>query len=593
MNITTLTQPGSLSEWLKTTAQEVALDLEWSVDPGSPRRDRILSGAVTGKDENEVAFFGPELLPELLTAKPDTTFYMHYASSDLKHLAWAGVELHHRYRCRDTLILCHLLDENGDHSLGELVKRHFGDDYKAAFWGKYKKAEDAPEAELREYNARDVHYTLKLSRLLGDELVRDGVPSSLIDHVHDLQRSLLETEVAGVAVDKDYLLAKGVELKTKIETLGPAMREAAKAQIEEIECELWCKEINKRKTDAGRARVPKPEFSFDSSKQLMTLLYDKLALEKQYNEKTKNLTCDWDALEKLQEEHPVIPLLMQYREAQKIYGTYIEGTLERMHDGRVYPSFNVCGTATGRISHSDPNLGNLPRAGGVRGIFVPDDAHVFVSADFSQLEVCLSAHFTQDRNLLRIVNEGASQHDITAASLGIERQLAKTLNFAAQYSCSAYKMAKILGVSPAKGKEVYEKYWDTYSGQRALIDECAAKVDRGEPIISPFGRRRRFEVRKRQPWDGAYRQAFNALVQGTGSDLTSRAFYLTDQRLRRAGIGRGLFTVHDEIVVQAQKGYEDEAQKILLDIMCEVGVELGLSVSLKAQGSGPMERWLD
>jgi DNA polymerase-1 len=593
MNITTLTQPGSLSEWLKTTAPDIALDLEWTVDGGSPRRDQIISGAVTGRDENEVAFFGPELLPELLTAKPDTTFYMHYASSDLKHLAWAGVELHHRYRCRDTLILCHLLDENGDHGLGDLVKRYYGDDYKAEFWAKYKKAEDAPEAELREYNAKDVHYTLMLSRLLRDGLRADGIPTSLVDHVHSLQSSLLATEIAGVAVDKDYLLAKGVELKTKIEKLRPEMRTIVQAEIEGIECDLWCKEIDKRKTDAGRARVQKPEFSFDSPKQLTTLLYDKLALEKQYNEKTKNLTCDWDALEKLQDEHPVIPLLMQYREAQKVYGTYIEGTLERMHDGRVFPSFNCSGTATGRISHSDPNLGNLPRSGGIRGIFIPDPGHVFISADFSQLEVCLSAHFTRDPNLLRIVNEGASQHDITAASLGIERQLAKTLNFAAQYSCSAYKMAKILGVPPAKGKEVYEKYWSTYAGQRALIDECAAKVDTGEPIVSPFGRRRRFEVRRRQPWDGAYRQAFNALVQGTGSDLTSRAFYLTDQRLRSAGIGRGLFTVHDEVIVQAQKGHEAEAEKILVDTMCEVGVELGLSVELKAQGSGPMSRWCD
>jgi len=291
--------------------------------------------------------------------------------------------------------------------------------------------------------------------------------------------------------------------------------------------------------------------------------------------------------------HPVVALLLEYREAQKIYGTYIEGTLERMVEGRIYPSFNVAGTATGRISHSNPNMGNMPREGGIRGIFVPDPGYVFVSADFGQLEVSLSAHFTRDENLLRIVNDGASQHDITAASLGIARSLAKTVNFGMQYGCSHFKVAKVLGVSNEKGKEAYDKYWETYSGQKRVMDECAAKVDKGEPIISPFGRRRRFEARSRQSWDSAYRQAWNALVQGTGSDLTSRAFYRADESLRVLRIGRALFTVHDEIVIQAKTEHAEEAEKILISTMEQVGCEIGLTVSLKAQGSGPMERWLD
>ncbi len=594
IRITKLTKPGELRDWLADTAREgqdtVALDIETT---GLSRTDKIISAAVTGPTANDVAFFGPEMLNELLMSPHGLSFVFHNASFDLKMLSWAGVRLHDKYDYVDTLIFSHLLDENGEHGLGPLVKRYFYDDYKEDFWSKYKKAEDAPEEALAEYNAKDVSYTLRLHSLLVGELREDGVPPPLVEHVHALQRSLLETEIAGIAVDRDYLLQKGVELRTKIEGLLPQMRELVKDEIELIELEEWSKEIGKRKTAVGRGRVPRPEFSFESPKQLQRLLYTQLKLPEQYNEKTKKVSCDWDALEKIKHLHPVVAMIQDLREAHKIYGTYIEGTLERMVEGRIYPSFNVAGTATGRISHSNPNMGNMPREGGIRGLFVPDDGTVFISADFSQLEVCLSAHFTNDPNLLRIVNEGASQHDITADSLKIPRSLAKTVNFGMQYGCSHYKVAKVLGVSEAEGKKAYDKYWETYSGQKKVMDECAKHVDDGKPIINPFGRRRRFEVRKRQVWDSAYRQAWNALVQGTGSDCTSRAYYLADERLRYSGIGRALFTVHDEIVIQAKTEHAEEAEKILIDCMEQVGVELGLTVKLKAEGSGPMSRWED
>lgn len=594
IRITELTTPGSLREWLEDTVREgqdtVALDIETT---GLSRTDKIISAAVTGPTANDVAFFGPEMLHELLSAPDGLHFVFHNASFDLRMLAWSGVSLGGSYGYSDTLILSHLLDENGEHGLGPLVKRYFNDDYKAQFWSTYKKAEEAPREILAEYNAKDVSYTARLYDLLRDLLREDGVPESLIRHVHSLQGSLLSTEIAGIAVDRDYLLLRGVELKTRIESLLPKMRSLVADEISVIECDDWVREIEKRKTGAGRSRVARPRFSFDSAKQLQSLLYNSLDLPTQHNEKTKAVSTDYDSLEKIKDRHPVIPLILEYREAQKIYGTYIEGTLERMVEGRIYPSFNVAGTATGRISHQNPNMGNMPRDGGIRGMFVPDPGTVFISADFSQLEVCLSAHFTRDHNLLRIVQDGESQHDITSQSLGIPRSLAKTVNFGMQYGCSHFKVAKVLGVSNEKGKEAYDKYWETYSGQKRVMDECARKVDLGEPITSPFGRRRRFETRKRASWDSAYRQAWNALVQGTGSDCTSRAFYLADRALRAAGFGHALFTVHDEIVIQAKTEHSEEAQKILLDTMTQVGVELGLTVALKAQGSGPMSRWLD
>lgn len=567
----------------------MALDLETT---GLTRTDTIISAAITGPGEH-VAFFVPELLNELTNIASGTTLVFHNASFDLKMLAWAGVRLHDPYDYCDTLILSHLLDENGSHGLGDLVERYFQDGYKKEFWTKHKRAQDAPEDELAEYNARDVSYTLQLYRVLTEELSTSGIPESLVTHVHRLQRSLVETEIAGIAVDRDYLMQKGVELKTRIEGLLPKMRETVSAEIEVIECNQWCDEIEKRKTPKGQAGVKRPVFSFDSPKQLLQLLYEQLNLPPQLNEKTKNPSVDYDSLEKIKDQNPLVAMIQEYRELTKVYGTYIEGTLERMVDGRIYPSFNVTGTATGRISHSNPNMGNLPRDGGIRGMFVPDPGTVFISADFSQLEVCLSAHFTRDENLLRIVNDGVSQHDITASSLGIDRSIAKTVNFGMQYGCSHFKVAKVLGVSNEEGKKAYEKYWETYAGQKRVMDECARKVDAGTPIISPFGRRRRFDVCTRKPWDSAYRQSFNALIQGTGSDCASWSLYTVDAALRLRGWGRVLFSVHDELIAQVRQDVAEEAQELMINVMQTAGDSIGLSVPLRAQGSGGCIRWLD
>lgn len=616
MRITELKEPGALASWLVDTAREgqdtVALDLEWI--PRNGRDDEIYSGAVSGPTANDIGFFGAASLSELMQAPEGMTFVMHYASSDLKHLAWAGVPLHEKYPYRDTLILSHLLQENGDHDLGSLVMEHYADDYKAIFKSKYRLPQDAPEDENKVYNAKDTHYTRRLYSLFREGLCNDGVPESLVLHVHNLQKSLLETETAGIAVDRDYLMQKGVELKTRLADIVPKLRSLAPEEVERIEIEQWIKLIDKYKTPKHRAKVTRPEFNWNSSDQLQDLIYRELKLPVQMgkpkmNKKTgrKNPpapTLDAEALAVLKDLHPLCNELRYFRAFDKAYGTYVVGILDKLVDGRIFPSFNVTGTVTGRISHDNPNMGNMPSAkkakeldepflAGLRGMFVPDVGHVLISADFAQLEICLSAHFTQDPQLLRIVNEGVSQHDITAEGLGIERSKAKTVNFGMQYGCSHFKVAKVLGVGNEKGKEAYDKYWETYSGQKRVMDDCSARVDRGEPIISPFGRKRRFEVRQRKPWDGAYRQAWNALVQGTGSDCTSRAFYLADGVLRSRGIGRSLFTVHDEIVIQAKTEHAEEAQSILLEAMSAVGEEIGLTVKLKAEASGPMERWLD
>lgn len=266
-----------------------------------------------------------------------------------------------------------------------------------------------------------------------------------------------------------------------------------------------------------------------------------------------------------------------------------------MVDGRIYPEFNVNGTKTGRISHSNPNLGQLPATGGIRGIYISDPGYVFISADYAQLEVVLAAHFSQDANLLKVVLEGASLHDITAEALGIPRPQAKTLNFALQFGAGPRRVSQVLDCSTQEATAAFERYWETYKGLRDFMQSCHDKVDRREAIVTPFGRERHFPPVFDKHWKRAraHRQAANFMIQSTGGDLTSRAFYLTAEELRTRGWGYGWLTVHDEILIQARPGVAEQARALLVSYMELVGREINLTVPLKAQSSGAALRWED
>ena len=245
-------------------------------------------------------------------------------------------------------------------------------------------------------------------------------------------------------------------------------------------------------------------------------------------------------------------------------------------------------------------MSKIPYKGVVGCVTVPDSfiivrqgGQCFVTGN-CQLEVVIAAHYSQDKNLLRIINEGVSKHDITNEGLGLnDRHLAKTINFAAQYQCSPKKIAKLINGTEEQGKVIWNKYWETYAGERRIVEECIAKVKANQPIINLFGRRRRFpNVKELDHWEreACYRQSYSALIQGSGGDITSEALYLVNDSLRTKGIGKALFTIHDEVMITARIEACEEAKYIIKSIMEAVGKKY-LSVELKAQVSEPMERW--
>lgn len=577
-----------LISWHNEHSVYVVVDTETT--SVNPHQAQLVDIQLSGKSVEEAVIFDGKWLS--LLKKLKTRLVLHNFKYDYvvcKRHGWDFID----HNIVDTMLLSHLVNENRDsHSLSSWVLELYADDYKEKFWAEVDRYTDASMEQRINYACADIGYTSRLYSHLVKCCNEEDIPTSLIDSVHDFAKVLARTEFEGIAVDLPYLAEKGVQIRSEIEQIKPDMRKSVEFEVEAWEMSSWVKELDKRKTEKGKSNVEKKEFNFDSSKQLLDLFYNRLGLESQRNEKTKQLTVDDSALEKLLQTHPVVPLVQKYRGLNKVYGSFIEGTLERVQNDRIYPSFNVIGTVTGRTSSSNPNLQQLPASGGIRGIYIPDPGYVFISADYSQLEVCLAAHFSQDKQLLKIVMEGASQHDITAESLKISRQQAKTLNFAMQYRCSHFKVAKLLGLTAEDGKLVWEEYWRTYAGLKRLMDECDRHVDRGEPIINPFGRKRRFEVKKRQPWDSAYRQAFNSLIQGTGADLTNRSLTGISNRINQRNLGKGLFVVHDEIIAAVRTGAVEEAREIISEQMCGMGKEW-LSIPLKVEVSEGMDRWND
>lgn len=571
--------------WHNANSEYIVLDLETT--GLSPFTDTITDIVLTGKGlDSAVIFRGTytALLSSLVIP-----VVCHNFKFDFNFMFRSGVDLRKSGLLADTMLLDHLLDENQEHSLDAIVKRRYNDNYKEVFWTNNKEYHTAPKEEQLTYACKDVIYTGMIYRALIAELADS---TSLIVHVHNLAKVLYDTEISGIKLDLTYLQALAEDLQTRIKVNKIKMRESVDLQCSIIEHEDYLEDLHARKTDKGRAGVKKEEFNFDSSKQLGRLLYSRLKLPIQLS-KSRKPTVDDAALAKLEDEHSLIPLVRDYRGMQKVYTSFIEGSLKKQINGRIYPSFNVNGTVTGRISSSSPNLQQLPREGGVRGIYVPEEGTKLLSCDYSQLEVTLAAHFSRDENLLKIVYEGASQHDITAKGLGIDRHKAKIINFTLQYGGGIYKIAKILNCSIKDAETALNLYWETYNGLSKFVKWCHEKVVKGEPIMNPYGRYRRFPKTFNDKWEleSVKRQSFSSLIQGTGADITSEALYNTAYCLKEDESGKALFSVHDELLVQIENNSCERYQVMLPSIMEAVGKKIGLSVPLKAECSKPMDRW--
>lgn len=567
-------------------AKIISLDTEYS--ELDIKKARLLSISV-GTSSERAGVFTPAQLPQIASVIQNADIiFTQNGAVDYWVLKRHGVLLNPA-RFRDCMLMEHLIEENYGHSLGEMALRYAQDDYKAQFWRNISSYEEGERSAQLDYEMRDACYTYRFGMGFFERIPN----KELITHVHKLYWSLFWTEVEGLPVDVPLMIQTEASMRKQIGAYLPKLRRDFINEVNTWELNKWYEEIDKRVLDKGKAGVSRPIFNFASSDQVGWLVYK--ALKSPVLEKTKKGSpkTDYDTLVKLVENHPKLQTLVDYKAIKGIYATFVKGMLERVEGGRIYPSFNVNGTRNaGRISHSNPNMGNMPQEGPIRNFFLPNEGCALVGADYSQLEVVIEANLTEDKSLLKIILEGASKHDITAEGLGIQRDAAKTLNFALQYGAGVHKICKLLSVSKRDAEDIFKRYWVLYSGVKYLKDKTAKEVETQGFVTTLFGRHRHFPKPKNDFEKARFeRQAYNAIIQGTGADCTNRATWKISELLRSKKLGRMLFSVHDEILIEAKKDKCGNCIDELVLTMMEPSTFLTLKYPLGVKAYGPLMRW--
>jgi DNA polymerase-1 len=310
-------------------------------------------------------------------------------------------------------------------------------------------------------------------------------------------------------------------------------------------------------------------FQINSPKQLATVLFEKLKLPAVKKTKT-GLSTDESVLEQLAAQHALPAAILAWRRLAKLKSTYVDALppLVNARTGRIHPTFNQIGAATGRLSSTHPNVQNIPIRSEegirIREAFVPAEGMRLLSADYSQVELRIVAHYSGDESLIDAFAKGEDVHRRTAAEVnGIEpsavsadqRAHAKAINFGIIYGSSAFGIANQLGIAQAEAQATIDRYFARYRGVRRFLDETIAAAGEAGFVRTLLGRRRYLpdlRSRNRALRQAAERMAVNTVIQGTAADLIKKAMVEVQQALRDAGLrARMLLQVHDELVFEA------------------------------------------
>jgi DNA polymerase I len=348
------------------------------------------------------------------------------------------------------------------------------------------------------------------------------------------------------------------------------------------------------------------EFNVASPHQLNQVLFEELGLPVLKRGKTGPST-DQEVLEKLAEQHPLPRAVIEYRGLSKLKSTYLDPLPQLLgRDGRLHTTFHQAATATGRLSSSDPNLQNIPIRGEmgpvIRRAFIAADGHQLISADYSQVELRLLAHFSEDPGLIEAFERDEDVHTRTAAEVfGVppgevtldQRRAAKMVNFGIAYGLSPHGLSARLDIPGEEARLIIDRYFERYAGIRRYLDRTIDGARRLGFVETLFGRRRQIpdiHSRNRNAAQAAERAAINMPIQGTAADLIKMAMITLDSRLAEQGLGaRMLLQVHDELVLEAPEPEVPAVMELARRTMAEVAP---LRVPLKVEvGAG--RTWAD
>ncbi|MBQ2700068.1 MAG: DNA polymerase I [Clostridia bacterium] len=385
-----------------------------------------------------------------------------------------------------------------------------------------------------------------------------------------LAQVLFQMERDGFRVDNAVLRALGASFSEKIETLRQQVYDLTGVR----------------------------GFNLNSPQQLGKVLFEDLGLPHGKKSKTGSYSTSADVLEKLVDLHPAIEPILQYRQASKLNSTYIEALL-RLQDknGRVHSTFDQTATATGRISSNEPNLQNIPvrTALGreIRRAFIPREGWVLLDADYSQIELRILAHFSQDAAMVEAFRLGQDVHTRTAsevfeipmAEVSSEmRSRAKAVNFGLVYGISDFGLAQNTHISRREAAEFIQRYFARYPGVKRFMDKAVADGQTAGYAVTLMGRRRyltELESPRQVTREFGKRAAMNTPVQGTAADIIKLAMVRVDEALRQSGLkARLILQVHDELILECPPEEVEAASQLLQSAMEQV---VSLSVPLTAE----------
>lgn len=434
--------------------------------------------------------------------------------------------------------------------------------------------------QIKDYACEDADITLKLKAILEKAIEKQDLGKLLYDIELPLIYVLADMEYTGVRLDKTALAEYSKTL-----TL----------ELQGIESEIY--------------KAAEQEFNINSAKQVGEVLFDKLKIvEKPKKTKTGQYVTSEETLESMKDAHPIVGKILEYRGLKKLLSTYIDALplLVSPLDDKLHTSYNQTVTATGRLSSSNPNLQNIPirdaQGKEIRKAFIADEACIFFSADYSQIELRIMAHLSQDPTMIDAFNSGEDIHAATAAKIykipisevtGDMRRKAKTANFGIIYGISVFGLAERLSIPRGEAKELIDGYFATYPKVKEYMDKSISVARTNNYVETVFGRKRYLpDINSRNTTVRGYaeRNAINAPIQGSAADIIKVAMNRIFDRFERENIkSKMILQVHDELNFNVESNELDKVQKIVIE---EMENAYKLVVPLKAD-CGKGKNWLE
>ena len=500
-----------------------------------------------------------------------------------KNLRLATFDVKHQYdflaqdttdRYFDVLIAAYLLNPlKSDYEMDTICSEHLGLMIPGITETFGKKSlslalQEDPE-KVQEYLCSCACAARRVTPVLKEKLKATGMDRLMTEIEMSLTLVLYDMEREGVIAKREELKAYGEALMSRIGELETSIHEKA-----------------------GK------EFNILSPKQLGEILFDDMKLPGGKKTKTGYSTAA-DVLEKLAPEYPIVSEILEYRGLTKLKSTYADGLASCIAaDGRIHTSFNQTITATGRISSTNPNLQNIPMrmelGRRIRKVFVPAKDHVFLDADYSQIELRILAHMSGDQQLIEAYRMDQDIHRITASKVfhvpfeevtPLQRRNAKAVNFGIVYGISSFGLSQDLSITPKEAAVYIQQYFATYPGIKLFLDACVLEAKEKGYSVTMFGRRRPIpELSSSNFMQRSFgeRIAMNSPIQGTAADIIKIAMVKTWKALRNAGMqSKLILQVHDELIIEAKKDEAEKARQILEDCMksaADLAVELVVDV---------------